>query len=78
MTAGGEDGGSPGATPLDYASAGSEPPKRDPLTYYREPPAISTWTPGELAVAGILVGLPLIAVGLFALFAWVMFGGPFR
>jgi hypothetical protein len=54
---------------LDYAAP--EPRlQRDPMSYYREPPAISEWTPAMLVFA-IVMGSVVVVGGLMLLVAIV-------
>jgi hypothetical protein len=53
---------------LEYARPGTaRPERRDPMSYYREPPTISTWGVSELVA--VLVPI-LIVFGLFAVGIW--------
>jgi hypothetical protein len=52
------------SSPLDYAGPDVKNPRRDPMSYYREPPEIAEWTP-VLFVVAVLFALVIVAgVGL--------------
>ena len=66
--------GQQGPNVLDYGREDPPPPRRDAIEYYREPPALASWTIGGvflwvLAFVAVLAGV-VYTVGYYFAKAW--------